>query len=81
MRITNIEAIALKVPLGKERFYSSQCPFPERNSLLDAAQDIERVAALREAVGPDCALLVDASHAYHFGGAADRRPRPEARRS
>jgi D-galactarolactone cycloisomerase len=34
MRITNIQTIVLRVPLGRERFFSSQCPFPERNSLL-----------------------------------------------
>lgn len=34
MKITDIQTFLLKVPLGKERFYSSQCAFPERNSLL-----------------------------------------------
>lgn len=34
MKITKIETFILRVPLGKERFYSSQCAFPERNSLL-----------------------------------------------
>ncbi len=34
MKITKIETFVLKVALGKERFYSSQCAFPERNSLL-----------------------------------------------
>jgi D-galactarolactone cycloisomerase len=34
MKITKIETYVLRVPLGKERFYSSQCAFPERNSLL-----------------------------------------------
>ena len=34
MKITNITTYLLKVPLGKDRFYSSQCEFPERNSLL-----------------------------------------------
>lgn len=34
MRITKIQTYILKVPLGKERFFSSQCAFPERNSLL-----------------------------------------------
>jgi len=34
MKITNITAYILRTPLGKERFYSSQCAFPERNSLL-----------------------------------------------
>jgi D-galactarolactone cycloisomerase len=34
MRIKKITPYILKVPLGKERFYSSQCAFPERNSLL-----------------------------------------------
>lgn len=34
MRITSVKTHILKVPLGKERFYSSQCVFPERSSLL-----------------------------------------------
>lgn len=34
MKIKDIKTFLLKVPLGKERFYSSQCAFPERNSLL-----------------------------------------------
>jgi len=34
MTITSIKTHILRVPLGKERFYSSQCPFPERNSML-----------------------------------------------
>ena len=34
MLIDRIETFLLKVPLGKERFYSSQCAFPERSSLL-----------------------------------------------
>jgi D-galactarolactone cycloisomerase len=34
MKITNIETFLLKVPLGADRFYSSQCSFPERKSLL-----------------------------------------------
>jgi D-galactarolactone cycloisomerase len=34
MKITKITTYILRVPLGKERFYSSQCAFPERNSLL-----------------------------------------------
>ena len=34
MRVTSVEPIVLKVPLGKEEFYSSQCAFPERTSLL-----------------------------------------------
>lgn len=34
MKITKIETFILRAPLGKERFYSSQCAFPERNSLL-----------------------------------------------
>ena len=34
MRITSVKASILRVPLGKERFFSSQCAFPERNSLL-----------------------------------------------
>ena len=39
--------------------------FKMKVGLLDVAQDLERVAAVRDAVGPDCALLVDANHAYH----------------
>lgn len=34
MKITKITTYILKVPLGEKRFYSSQCAFPERNSLL-----------------------------------------------
>jgi len=33
--------------------------------LLRVEDDCERVAAVREAVGPDCTLLVDANHAYN----------------
>lgn len=34
MKIKKIETYILRVPLGKMRFFSSQCAFPERNSLL-----------------------------------------------
>ena len=34
MYITKIETYILRVPLGEKRFFSSQCAFPERNSLL-----------------------------------------------
>ncbi|WP_343390151.1 mandelate racemase/muconate lactonizing enzyme family protein [Candidatus Amarobacter glycogenicus] len=34
MVIGDIRTFVLRVPLGKERFFSSQCAFPERNSLL-----------------------------------------------
>ncbi|MEA3406846.1 MAG: mandelate racemase/muconate lactonizing enzyme family protein [Chloroflexota bacterium] len=34
MRIESIETFILKVPLGEKRFFSSQCAFPARNSLL-----------------------------------------------
>ncbi|GAA4717789.1 D-galactarolactone cycloisomerase [Promicromonospora umidemergens] len=34
MKIDRVETFVLKVPLGAERFYSSQAEFPERNSLL-----------------------------------------------
>lgn len=34
MRIVNIETFILRVPLGEKTFFSSQCAFPERNSLL-----------------------------------------------
>ena len=34
MKITRIDTFILKVPLGKERFWSSQCCFAERKSLL-----------------------------------------------
>ena len=37
--------------------------------LLSIAQDGKRVAAVREAIGPDVALLVDANHAYNAAGA------------
>jgi D-galactarolactone cycloisomerase len=34
MKIIKVETYLLKVPLGEKRFYSSQCAFPERNSLI-----------------------------------------------
>lgn len=34
MKIRSVKTYILKVPLGQKRFYSSQCPFPERNSFL-----------------------------------------------
>lgn len=34
MRIESIETFVLRVPLVEERFFSSQCAFPARNSLL-----------------------------------------------
>jgi len=34
MIIDNIQTFILRAPLGAERFYSSQCVFPERNSML-----------------------------------------------
>lgn len=34
MYIKKIETFILRVPLGQKRFFSSQCAFPERNSLL-----------------------------------------------
>jgi len=34
MKITEINTFILSVPLGKRSFYSSQCVFPERNSLI-----------------------------------------------
>jgi len=34
MVITDIDTYILRLPLGSERFFSSQCAFPERNSLL-----------------------------------------------
>ena len=34
MKITEINTFILRVPLGKRYFYSSQCVFPERNSLI-----------------------------------------------
>ena len=34
MKIASIKTYSLRAPLGKERFYSSQCAFPQRNSLL-----------------------------------------------
>ncbi|MFE7505415.1 mandelate racemase/muconate lactonizing enzyme family protein [Promicromonospora sp. NPDC057488] len=34
MKIDRVETFVLKVPLGADRFYSSQAEFPERNSLL-----------------------------------------------
>ena len=34
MKITRIETLILKTPLGKERFWSSQATFPERKCLL-----------------------------------------------
>lgn len=34
MKITTVKTSVLRVPLGDDRFYSSQAAFPERNSLL-----------------------------------------------
>ncbi|WP_402468443.1 mandelate racemase/muconate lactonizing enzyme family protein [Isoptericola aurantiacus] len=34
MKVDRVETFVLKVPLGAERFYSSQAGFPERSSLL-----------------------------------------------
>ena len=34
MKIESIQTYVLRVPLGNQRFYSSQCAFPERKSLL-----------------------------------------------
>jgi D-galactarolactone cycloisomerase len=34
MKIESIQTYILRVPLGSQRFYSSQCAFPERKSLL-----------------------------------------------
>lgn len=34
MVITDVDTFVLRVPLGNERFFSSQCAFPERNSML-----------------------------------------------
>lgn len=33
--------------------------------LLTVEQDLQRVEAVRAAIGPDCALLIDANHAYN----------------
>lgn len=37
--------------------------------LLEIDQDLERIAAIREAIGPETALLVDANHAYNVPSA------------
>ncbi|GGG01847.1 mandelate racemase/muconate lactonizing enzyme family protein [Paenibacillus abyssi] len=34
MKVKSIQTYILRAPLGDERFYSSQCSFPERNSLI-----------------------------------------------
>ncbi|MEM9935553.1 MAG: mandelate racemase/muconate lactonizing enzyme family protein, partial [Bacteroidota bacterium] len=34
--------------------------------LLGIGADVERVAAIREAIGPDSLLMIDANHAYNF---------------
>jgi D-galactarolactone cycloisomerase len=34
MKITDVKTYLLKVPIGNKKFFSSQCVFPERNSLL-----------------------------------------------
>jgi D-galactarolactone cycloisomerase len=34
MKVSAVRTTVLRLPLGKDRFFSSQCPFPERNSLL-----------------------------------------------
>ena len=46
MKITKITAYVLKVPLGEKRFYSSQCAFPERNSLLVKIETDEGIYCL-----------------------------------
>ena len=38
MKIQSIETYVLRMPLGERKFYSSQCAFPERNSLLVAVR-------------------------------------------
>lgn len=43
MKITDIRTYILRVPLGKKRFFSSQCAFPERNSLLVRVETDEGV--------------------------------------
>ncbi len=39
--------------------------------LLPIEQDIERLAAIRKAVGPDVKILIDANHAYNSGPLSD----------
>ena len=34
MKISDVKTFILRVPLGEKRFYSSQCAFPERSSML-----------------------------------------------
>src|SRR3954453_20324356 len=34
VKIAGIETFVLRIPIGEKRFFSSQAPFPERNSLL-----------------------------------------------
>ena len=35
--------------------------------LLTVAEDLKRIEAVREAIGPDLKLMVDANHAYSVG--------------
>ena len=35
--------------------------------LLTVAEDLKRIEAAREAIGPDLKLMVDANHAYSVG--------------
>ena len=35
--------------------------------LLTVAEDLRRIEAVREAIGPDLKLMVDANHAYSVG--------------
>ena len=35
--------------------------------LLTVAEDLQRIEAVREAIGPDLKLMVDANHAYSVG--------------
>lgn len=48
MRVTKIKTFILKVPLGENRFFSSQCEFPERNSLLVCIETDEGIVGWGE---------------------------------
>ena len=42
--------------------------------LLTVAEDLRRIEAVREAIGPDLKLMVDANHAYSVGKEMIHKP-------
>ena len=43
--------------------------------LLTVAEDLRRIEAVREAIGPDLKLMVDANHAYSVGKEMIHKPK------